>query len=99
MKKIVAIVMFVCCLGFVVAQPVLAAKSEVAKSSAVEAMLNVNEADQAALTALPGIGKVTAERIVAFRTENGPFKSVDELILVKGIGKKVLEKIRPHVMI
>ena len=99
MKKIVAVVMFVCCMGFIVAQPVLAANSDGAKSSAVETMLNVNEADQAALMALPGIGKVTAERIVSFRTENGPFKSVDELILVKGIGKKVLEKIRPHVMI
>ncbi len=62
-------------------------------------MLNINEADQDALRTLPGVGTVTADRIVVFRSENGPFNSVDELTLVKGIGKKKLEKIRPYVTI
>ena len=99
MKNVIAITMFVCCLGLVVAQPVLAANTELASGAEVISQLNVNDASLVDLTALPGIGKVTAEKIVSFRTENGPFKSVDDLILVKGVGKKVLEKIRPYVTI
>lgn len=99
MKKFMTIIMFVCCAGFIVAQPVLAANAEKASGSEVVSQLNVNDASLVDLTALPGVGKVTAEKIVAFRTENGPFKSVDDLIQVKGVGKKVLEKIRPFVTI
>ena len=99
MKKVVTIVMFVCCVGFVVASPALAANKSLEAGSEVVNLLNVNDAGPAALTTLPGVGKVTAEKIVAFRTENGPFKSVDDLIMVKGVGKKVLEKIRPLVTI
>jgi competence protein ComEA len=99
MKKVVAVIMFVCCVGIVAAQPVLAANAAPASSSEVANLLNVNDANPAALTTLPGIGKVTAERIVAYRTEHGPFKSVDELVQIKGIGQKVLAKIRPLVTI
>jgi len=99
MKKVVAIIMFVCCVGFVVVPPVLAANQAMEKASEVVNLLNVNDASPVDLTTLPGVGKVTAEKIVAFRTENGPFKSVDDLIMVKGVGKKVLEKIRPLVTI
>lgn len=99
MKKVVAIVMLVCCVGFVVVSPVLAANQTVGAGSEVIDLLNVNDATQVDLIALPGVGKVTAEKIIAFRNENGPFKSVDDLIMVKGVGKKVLEKIRPLVTI
>ena len=98
MKKIVVFVLFACCLSMVVVQPVLAAKSVAGKAS-VQSRVNVNAADSSALTTLPGIGKVTAERIVAYRTQHGPFKSVDDLVLVKGVGRKTLEKIRPLVTI
>ena len=99
MKKIISAIMLVCCFGFVAVSPVLAAKEDVANGSEQILLLNVNAADQAELMALPGIGKVTAERIVTFRTEHGPFKSIDDLTQVKGVGKKVLEKIRPLVTI
>ncbi len=46
---------------------------------------------------IPGVGKITAQRIVEFRMTNGKFKSVEELGNVKGIGLKKLEKIRPFV--
>jgi competence ComEA-like helix-hairpin-helix protein len=55
--------------------------------------INVNTASQAELEALPGIGPVIARRIVAGR----PYRSVEELDRVKGIGKKRLEEIRPLV--
>lgn len=44
---------------------------------------------------LPGIGRITAERIVAFRRLNGPFRHLDELRLVKGVGRKTWEKCVP----
>ena len=61
------------------------------------ASIDINTADTADLTSLPGIGEKTAEKINAYREANGPFKSVDELLNVRGIGPKVLEKIRPLV--
>ena len=99
MKNVFVVMMLVCCVSFVVVQPVLAANVDQASGSEIVSLVNVNDATLVDLTALPGVGKVTAERIVAFRTENGPFKTVDDLILVKGVGEKVLEEIRPLVKI
>ena len=59
--------------------------------------IDINQADAAMLATLPGIGPKTAEKIDAYRQENGPFKSVDELLNVKGIGPAKLEKIKPLV--
>lgn len=60
---------------------------------ALTAMLNVNTATAAELELLPGIGPALAGRIVADREANGPFKSVDDLDRVKGIGPKTLDRI------
>jgi competence protein ComEA len=61
------------------------------------ALVNVNTADQTTLETLPGVGPVTAQAILAYRTENGPFTAVDELIDVSGIGEATLAEIAPHV--
>ncbi len=61
--------------------------------------INLNTATAAQLVQLPGIGPSYAERIIAYRTEHGSFKTVDELENVKGIGKKRLEQIRPFVRV
>lgn len=55
--------------------------------------INVNTADLAQLTTLPGIGPVLAQRILDYREENGPFASLDALTNVEGIGTKRLEGI------
>jgi competence protein ComEA len=60
--------------------------------------VDLNTADTAALDALPGIGPVLAERIVAHR-EDGPFTSVDELGDVSGIGPTLLERLRDLVRV
>ena len=59
--------------------------------SAVPAQININTATLDQLMSLPGIGEVYASRILAYREENGPFRSVGELAKVEGIGEKRLE--------
>ena len=61
--------------------------------------VNVNTALLEELDTLPGIGPVLAERIVAWRDENGPFTAVDELGEVSGIGPAVLEDVRDLVRV
>jgi competence ComEA-like helix-hairpin-helix protein len=61
--------------------------------------VDLNTADADALAELPGIGEVLAERIVDYRTENGPFQTVDEIVEVDGIGNGTLEEVRPHVTV
>ena len=60
-------------------------------------LVDVNTADQALLETLPGIGPTLAGRIIDYRDENGPFRSAEELLEVKGIGKATLEELRPHI--
>lgn len=57
--------------------------------------MSLNQASVADLITLPGVGPVIAERIVTWRTTNGPFRSIDELGEVNGIGDATLEQIRP----
>ena len=62
--------------------------------------VDINTADSATLAKeLTGIGKSRAEAIVAYRTKNGPFKSADELALVKGIGQKVIDENRANIRV
>lgn len=57
--------------------------------------VNINTADKDTLmTAITGIGEKRAEAIITYRETNGPFKSVEELLNVKGVGEATLEKNR-----
>lgn len=68
-------------------------------SSAPAAPIDLNAADATALDALPGVGPVLAQRIVQYRTQNGPFRSVDQLDEVSGIGAKLLDQLRSLVRV
>lgn len=74
----------------------ITAKSPVAGE---EKLLNINTASVAELTALKGIGAAKAKAVVEHREKRGPFKSVDSLTDVPGIGPKLLETIRPQVTV
>jgi len=69
------------------------------EQTVLEGKLNINTADIDELTMLPGIGVVTAGRIIEYRKEKGNFKSIDEIINVKGIGEKKLKMIQGHLAI
>jgi competence protein ComEA len=60
-------------------------------------MININKADAATLDGLDGIGAKKAEAIVAYRTEHGEFKTLDELKEVSGIGDKLFDKIKADI--
>ncbi len=62
-------------------------------------LVDLNNADSAALESLPGIGEATAANIIAYRDSNGPFTSIDQLDAVSGIGEKTMEKLRPLVTV
>ncbi|HOP56425.1 MAG TPA: ComEA family DNA-binding protein [bacterium] len=61
--------------------------------------ININTASARELEELPGIGEVLAERIVSFRETNGPFKSIEEIKKVSGIGEKKFESIRDLIVV
>ncbi len=59
--------------------------------------VDINSATLEELSTLPGVGNVTAQRIIEYRTAAGKFRTTDELLKVKGIGKKKFERIRAFV--
>ena len=61
--------------------------------------VNLNSASTQELTALRGIGDKTAQAIIAYRESHGPFKSVEELVEVKGIGEKLMTSLRDQVTV
>jgi competence protein ComEA len=64
-----------------------------------EAPLDINLASREELMRLPGIGPVLAERIVADRQANGPFRRVEDLTRIRGIKSRTLEKLRPYIFV
>ncbi|HEX7830212.1 MAG TPA: helix-hairpin-helix domain-containing protein [Thermoanaerobaculia bacterium] len=62
-------------------------------------VVNINTADAAQLALLPRVGEKAAERIIAYRTEHGPFKKTSELMQVKGIGAKTFENLQSYITV
>ena len=71
--------------------------AELSRPLAVGERIDLDRADVIEITRLPRIGPALAQRIVAWRTEHGPFGSLERLDSVPGVGPKLLEAIRPYV--
>jgi competence protein ComEA len=63
------------------------------------AVVNLNTATVAELEVLPGIGAKTAARIIDYREKKGPFKKIEELMNVQGIGEKSFLKLKPQLTV
>lgn len=66
-------------------------------SSQPQQIININTANIAELDQLPGVGPSTAQKIIDYRSQIGQFTSIDQILEVKGIGPKKLEKIAPYI--
>src|SRR5207253_2307719 len=71
---------------------------ERAEPIAIEFKIDVNHADWPELVLMPNIGEQLAKRIIADRTERGPFRDLAELRRVRGIGPKTLESMKPFLL-
>ena len=70
-----------------------------AKASTAAGVVNINTASAADLEGLPGIGAKTAARIIEYRQKNGPFKKIEELMNVRGVGEKNFLKLKPQISV
>jgi len=68
-------------------------------SSPSDGKININNASISDLDTLPGIGPATAQKIIDYRTQNGPFKSIDDIKNVSGIGDKKFEEIKDKISV
>jgi competence protein ComEA len=91
--------------GLLVSQSFTAAAAQSARAPRsaakppVTSIININTASATELEALPGIGAKTAARIVEHRTKNGPFKKIEELMNVRGVGEKNFLKLKPQISV
>ena len=74
------------------------AEADQAQRHSAQFQVDINTADLPELTCLPGIGDTLAERIVERRQNAGPFAGPDDLRNVKGIGPKIMERLRPYLL-
>lgn len=79
--------------------PQKAAARSTASRTALTGPININTASAAELEVLPGVGAKTAERIVEYRQKNGPFKKIEELMNVRGIGEKAFLKLKSSIIV
>lgn len=61
--------------------------------------VNINTASSEELQQVPGIGPATAQKILQMRKSYGPFKSVDDLLAIRGLGQKRLDKMRKYLTV
>lgn len=85
---------------FISHNTVLTSSSAKTLSKPVSALVNINTADEETLVAeLKGIGIKRAKAILAYRNEHGPFKSIDDLVKIKGISKKIVDQNRDKITV
>jgi competence ComEA-like helix-hairpin-helix protein len=84
--------------GLLVSCLILIAAPPARASKAVDGVVNLNTAEVGVLGLLPGIGPAKAAQIVVYRRRH-PFRTVDELVRIKGIGRKMVRRLRAHLAV
>lgn len=79
-----------------VSVPVTAGATTWQEQAEATEKIDVNNADEEQLQRVPGIGPAMARRIIEWRNEHGRFERLDDLLDIRGIGTKTLEKLRPY---
>jgi len=97
---VVALLLVVCGAGSAPLMLAAETDSRTASSAAANArQIDLNKASTEELTTIPGVGEALARRIIEFREKEGPFRRVEDLMKVKGIGEKSFQKMRSHVKV
>jgi competence protein ComEA len=86
-------------LGLGLALALAVAAAPIFAAGTLSGVVNVNTASAEELQLLPGVGESRARAIVSTRAARGGFRTVDELVEVKGIGSVMLERLRPFVSV
>lgn len=73
------------------------AVTETQYKAITDGKININTASATQLTYVPGIGDVTAQRIVEYREEHGNYQTINDLLNVEGFGPKKIEQIAPYI--
>lgn len=76
-----------------------AAQEAAPKSAAAAAVVDLNAATPEQLEALPGIGPRAVQRIIEYRSKNGGFKKVEDLMKIQGIGERSFLRLKPLVTV
>ena len=76
-----------------------AAKPPVSATIVSTEVVNLNSATAAQIATLPGIGPKTADLVVQYRVKNGPFKKIEEIMNVRGVGEKSFLKIKDRLTV
>ncbi|MDR0498271.1 MAG: helix-hairpin-helix domain-containing protein [Holophagales bacterium] len=90
-KNVIAVIVFIN-FAFCASAPVYQKKGPVR-------LVNINTATRTELIQIPKIGEKTADQIVEFRKINGPFKRIEEIMSIKGIGEKTFLSIKPYITV
>jgi competence protein ComEA len=115
MKKGISILLLICALGISMAIGIfigrtnreeyhpmphkVSIESQQVPAHSEAFLIDINTAEANLLMDLPGIGQELADRIIAYRTENGPFATIEDLTKVQGIGDKRIEQLRPLITV
>jgi competence protein ComEA len=96
---VLAVALVIVLFGSAPADAQRATKPPAPTSAAPVTVVNLNSATAAQIATLPGIGPKTAQLVVEYRQKNGPFKKIEEVMNVKGVGEKSFLRIKDRLTV